>query len=198
MPGFSGSLPWCVTGCSCLIYLPSSLTQISLSQFIVRQSGQDSGFRIRKKSLWTSFVQYEEDLLQEKGNKKFIIAENTCLLDTVFKLGDRASERYVFNSSTILNSQDKKIDPVDVVVHTTLSLKVGAPPLLKPISMTPGARNIYTKIIQISTPGDNFYACNLGLASWKVLALGKITRGVTKGQLPLVSNFVYITHFANL
>ena len=66
-------------------------------QFIVRQSGQDSGIRIRKKSLWTSFVQYEEDLLQEKGNKKFIIAENTCLLDTVFKLGDRACERYDFN-----------------------------------------------------------------------------------------------------
>ena len=96
-----------------------------------------------------------------------------------------------------MNSQDKKIDPVDVVVHTTFSLQVGAPPLLKPISMTPGARNIYTEIIRISTPGDNFYACNLGLASWKVLALGKMTRGVTKGQLPLVSNFVYITLFAN-
>ena len=30
-------------------------------QFIARQSGQDSGFRIRKKSLWTGFVQYQED-----------------------------------------------------------------------------------------------------------------------------------------
>ena len=166
-------------------------------QFIARQSGQDSGFRIRKKSLWTGFVQYQEDILQEKGNKKFIFAENTGLLDTVFKLGDRASERYVFNSGTILNHQGKKIDPVDVVVHATLSLKVSAPPLLKPISMPPGARDIYADIIRVSTPGDNFYPCNLGLASGIVLALGKITRGVTEGQLPVVSkNF---SHFsANL
>ena len=103
----------------------------------------------------------------------------------------------MFNASTILNSQGKKIDPVDVVVHATLSLKVSAPPLLKPITMTPGARIIYVEIIRVSTPGDNFYACNLGLASGMVLSLGKITRGVTEGQLPVVSTFDYFPHFAN-
>lgn len=164
------------------------LDPVRFEQFIARQSGQDSGFRIRKKSLWTGFVQHQEDLLQERGRKKkFIFAESTGILDTVFKLGDRTTERYVFSSSMILNHLGKRMETVDVVFHSTLSLKVTAPPLLRPITMTPGGRRVFADIIRVSTPGDNFYPCNYGLAAGMVLALGKIARGVTEGQLPVVS-----------
>ena len=111
----------------------------------------------------------------------------------MFKLGERETERYVFSSSMILNNLGKRIDPVDVVVHTSLSLKITAPPLLKPIAMTPGGRNVFADIIRVSTPGDNFYPCNYGLAAGMVLALGKIARGVTEGQLPVVST-LFVNH----
>ena len=71
--------------------------------------------------------------MQERERKKFTLAENTGLLDSVVKIGERGTERYVFNANTMLNSEGKKLDPVDVVFHSTLSLKVNSPPLLKPI-----------------------------------------------------------------
>ena len=102
--------------------------------FIDKQSGEDSGFRIRKPSLWKGFVQHQEDLLHEQDRKpKFTLAENTGLLDTIVKIGDRSTERYVFNATMMLNSQGKKLEPVDVVFHPTLSLKLNAMPVLKPI-----------------------------------------------------------------
>ena len=100
--------------------------------YIDKQSGEDSCFRIRKSSMWTGFLQHQEDLLHERDRKsKFIMAENTGLLDTVVKIGDRTTERYVFNENTMLNSQGKKLHPVDVIFHPTLSLKMTATPVLK-------------------------------------------------------------------
>ena len=155
-------------------------------QFIARQSGQDSGFRIRKKSLWVGFVQHQEELLMERDRKvKFILGENTGLLDSV-KIGDRTTERYVYNASTMLNSEGKKLDHVDVVFHPTLSSKVNAPILLKPITLKVGGRDIFAEVIRVSTPGENFYSCQLALAGGFVLFHGKMVRKITCGQLPVV------------
>ena len=102
--------------------------------FIDKQTGEDSAFRIRKPSLWKGFVQHQEDLLHDQNRRaKFTLAENTGLLDSVVKIGDRTTERYVFSANMMLNSQGKKLETVDVVFHPTLSLKLNAMPLLKPI-----------------------------------------------------------------
>ena len=84
--------------------------------------------------MWKGFIQHQEDLLHERERKmKFTLAENTGLLDTLVEIGDRSTERYVFNANTMLNSKGKKLDPVDCVFLPTLSLKVSATPLLKPV-----------------------------------------------------------------
>jgi hypothetical protein len=102
--------------------------------YIDKQSGEDSGFRIRKPSLWKGFVQHQEDLLHEQNRRvKFTLAENTGLLDNIVKTGDRTTERYIFSANMMLNSQGKKLESVDVVFHPTLSLKLNAMPLLKSI-----------------------------------------------------------------
>ena len=104
--------------------------------FIDKQSGEDSGFRIRKPSLWKGFVQHQEDLLHEQDRKvKFTLAENTGLLDTIVKIGDTSTERYVFGPTMMLDSRGKKLDPVDVIFHPSLSLKLNSMPLLKSIRL---------------------------------------------------------------
>ena len=134
-------------------------------QFIARQSGQDSSFRIRKKSLWTSFIQHQEELLMERKTK-FTLAENTGLLDMV-QFGDRNTERYVYNANTILNSTGKKLDVVDVVFHPTLSSSVNAPMLLKPISVKVGGRDVFADVVRVSTPGEEFLPLSAG-TGWRV------------------------------
>ena len=102
--------------------------------YIDKQSGEDSGFRIRQTSLWKGFVQHQEDLLHEQNRRvKFTLAENTGLLDNIVKTGDRTTERYIFSANMMLNSEGKKLESVDVVFHPTLSLKLNAMPLLKSI-----------------------------------------------------------------
>lgn len=162
------------------------LNPLQFEQFIAKQSGLDSGFRIRKKSLWTGFVQHQEDLQHEKQTKKtFIFAENIGLQDNV-NIGDRTTERYVFSSHLILDYTGKKLEPVDVVLLPTLSLKINAPVLLKTANFVPSGRDVFAGITRVSTPGPNFYACQFGLAAGMVLFHGKLTRKVTCGQLPVV------------
>ena len=43
---------------------------------------------------------------------KFIPAENTGLLDSVVKFGERETERYVLNGNIILDSRGKKWNPL--------------------------------------------------------------------------------------
>ena len=156
-------------------------------QFMAKHSGLDSGFRIRRKALWTGFVQHQEDLMQEGNNKiKFTMAENIGLQESILKIGDRSTERYVFDSHTILNSKGKRLEFVDVVFHSTLSLKMNAPPLLKPITMKPASREVFADVIRVSTPGSNFYSCQLALAGGMALFHGRMVRKVTSGQLPVV------------
>ena len=85
------------------------MDHVKFEQYTAKQSGLDGGFRVRKKALWVGFVQHQEDLLQEGNRKvKFILAENTGLLDSVVKFGERETERYVFNGNIILDSRGKK------------------------------------------------------------------------------------------
>ena len=88
--------------------------------------------------------------------------QDSGLLDSV-KIGDRTTERYVYNASTMLNSEGKKLDHVDVVFHPTLSSKVNAPILLKPITLKVGGCDIFAGVIRVSTPGENFYSCQLAV-----------------------------------
>ena len=102
--------------------------------YIDKHSGEDSGMRIRKSGMWREFVMHQEDLLQEREVKlKFIMAENTGRLDLPIITGDRSNERYVFNAQCILNSKGKRIVPVDTILHPSLSLKMNAPMVLKPL-----------------------------------------------------------------
>ena len=108
--------------------------------WIDRNSGEDSTFRIRRSSMWTQFVNHQEDLLDARlsteGTVKFVMAENTGLVKTnktPENASDRSNERWVFSSSLILNHKGKRVNPVDVVFHASLSEKLKAPPILKPI-----------------------------------------------------------------
>ena len=48
--------------------------------FIDRQTGEDSGFFIHSKKLWSKFVQHQEERIRTPGNcVKFILAECTGL-----------------------------------------------------------------------------------------------------------------------
>ena len=116
---------------------------------------------------------------------KFTLAENTGLLDMV-RFGDRNTERYVYNANTILNSTGKKLENVDVVFHPTLSSSVNAPMLLKPISVKVGGRDVFAEVVRVSTPGENFYSCQLALAGGFLLFHGKLVRFIQGGQLPAV------------
>ena len=102
--------------------------------FIDEQSGEDSGFRIRKPSLRIKFVQNQEDRLHESGARvRFTLAEATGLQDQVVTWTDRDTERYVFDFNIMLDHRGKKLSPVDCVFFPTLSLKRDAMPLLKSI-----------------------------------------------------------------
>lgn len=53
-------------------------------------------------------------------------------------------------------------------------------------SMKRGGRDIFSDVVRVSTPGDNFYPCQLSLAGGFVLFHGLIVRKITCGQLPAV------------
>ena len=109
----------------------------SFASFIDKQSGQDSGFQIRSNSLWTQFVHAQEDRLRDAPDRiKFTMAEVTGLQIQILKRGpefDRSQERYVFDYHCMLNSEGKKLTPVDCVFYPALSIKKDATPLLKSI-----------------------------------------------------------------
>ena len=102
---------------------------------IDRQSGEDSGFRIRKASLWLKFIQHQEDRLHESGNRvRFTLAESTGLQDQIVSWHtDRESERYIFNSNMMLDHLGKKLSRIDCVFFSQLSTQKDAMPLLKGI-----------------------------------------------------------------
>ena len=52
--------------------------------------------------------------------------------------------------------------------------------------MKRGGRDIFSDVVRVSTPGDNFYPCQLSLAGGFVLFHGLIVRKITCGQLPAV------------
>ena len=161
--------------------------------FCDQQTGEDSGFKTSTKpKLWRAFLQHQEDLLEQRTQTtKFSIAENTGLLDTVLTVGDRSTERYVFNHFTMYDGEGKKLSPVDVIFHPTLSTNVKAIPVLKPMTFKKGGRDIFADIIRVSSPGDNFYACQLALGAGFALFHGILVRNVTCGQLPVVSEIVH-------
>ena len=105
------------------------------SQFIDRQSGEDSGFIMRNQSLWIKFVHHQEDRLRDTGDRvRFTMAEATGLQDQVITWGaDRGTERYIFDYNTMLDHMGKKLSTVDCVFFLTLSLKKDSIPLLKAI-----------------------------------------------------------------
>ena len=107
------------------------------ASFIDKQSGEDSGFQVRSNSLWTKFVHSQEDRLRESGDRvRFTMAEVTGLQTqaTLWGAGaDRKSERYIFDYNCMLNSEGRKLSPVDCVFFPTLSIKKDALPLLKAI-----------------------------------------------------------------
>ena len=54
-------------------------------------------------------------------------------------------------------------------------------------SLKRGGRDVFASVIRVSTPGDNFYSCQLSLAGSFVLFHGHMVRKVvTCGQLPAV------------
>ena len=86
------------------------------------------------------------------------------------------------------------MESIDVVFLPLHSLKMNAPPLLKPINIKLGSRDIFTDVIRVSIPGDNFYACQLALAAGFTLFHGKIVRNQTCGQLPVVSIHSFVIY----
>ena len=176
--------------------------------FIDKQSGEDSGFLIRKQSLWTKFVQHQEDRLHESGDRvRFTMAESIGLQDQVMTWGSsRESERYVFDFISMFDHHGKKLSPVDCVFFPNLSVKKDSLPLLKGIryvyliiiiiivniylciciSVPQGGRDIFAEVTRVSTP-NNFYACQLSLAAGFGMFHGMLLRRVTAGQLPVVS-----------
>ena len=155
--------------------------------FCDKQSGEDSGFPIRKSSLWIKFVQHQEDRLHETGDRvRFTLAESTGLQEQVDGWhDDRESERYIFNHNMMLDHHGKKLRRIDCVFFPQLSLKRDALPLLKGITLVPGGRATFAKVIRVSTP-DNFYPWRLALAAGFRLFHAILLRKLTSGQLPVV------------
>ena len=106
----------------------------------------------------------------------------------------------------MLNSQGKKLTPADIIFYPTLSLKLNACPILKPIrysclvtfanillkmlsnfSLKQGGRDVMANILRVLTPGENMYPCSLGIGGGIGLFHGFIIRSKTSGQLPVVS-----------
>ena len=107
-------------------------TEFSL--FLDKQSGEDSGFYIRKPSLWTKFVHAQEDRLRGSGNRvRFTLSECTGLQVQAVDWENRESERYVFDYHSMYDSTGKRLSPVDCVFFPSLSTKKDAMPCLKSI-----------------------------------------------------------------
>ena len=94
--------------------------------------------------------------------------------------------RYVFSESMMLNGEGKKLSPPDIIFHPSLSLKMNAPPVLKPIIMKRGGRDVMANILRVLTPGENMYACSLSLGGGIGLFHGHFIRAITSGQLPVI------------
>ena len=102
------------------------------SLFMDKQSGEDSGFFIRKPSLWVKFVHNQEDKMRSGNRVRFILAECTGLQDHAMTWeASRVTERYIFDHHTMLDYTGNKISPVDCVFFAPLSTKKDALPLLK-------------------------------------------------------------------
>ena len=86
----------------------------------------------------------------------------------------------------MLNGEGKKLSPADIIFHPSLSLKMKAPPVLKPIIMKRGGRNVMANILRVLTPGENMYACSLSLGGGIGLFHGHFIRAITSGQLPVI------------
>ena len=85
----------------------------------------------------------------------------------------------------MLDHRGKKLRRIDCIFFPQLSLKRDALPLLKGITLLPGGRATFEKVIRVSTP-DNFYPCQLALAAGFGLFHGILLRKLTSGQLPVV------------
>ena len=184
------------------------------SLFLDKQSGEDSGFYIRKPALWTKFIHSQEDKLRGSANRvRFTLTECTGLQAQVVDWGDRDSERYVFDYHSMYDSSGKRLSPVDCVFFPLLSTKRDAMPQLKSIKFVsstdfitflilscrvlPGGREIFADVIRVSTP-NNFYPCLLSLAAGVGLFHGQFLRFATAGQLPVVSVIVFQFLFNDL
>ena len=86
----------------------------------------------------------------------------------------------------MLNSQGKKLTPADVVFFPSLCLKLNTCPVLKPISLKRGGRDIMANILRVLTPGDNMYPCSLSIGGGIGLFHGFLIRSITSGQIPVV------------
>ena len=86
----------------------------------------------------------------------------------------------------MLNGEGKKLSPADIIFHPSLSLKKNAPPVLKPIIMKRGGRDVMANILRVLTPGENMYACSLSLGGGIGLFHGHFIRAITSGQLPVI------------
>ena len=106
----------------------------SFSMFLDKQSGEDSGLYVRSKSMWSKFIQHQEDKMRSGDRVRFTLAECVGLQDQVMTWGpDRAEERYIFDHHSMFDYTGKRLSPVDCVFFQPLSARRDAPPLLKGI-----------------------------------------------------------------
>ena len=80
----------------------------------------------------------------------------------------------------------KKLNPADVIFFPSLSLKLNAGPVLKPITLKRGGRDVMANILRVLTPGDNKYPCSLSIGGGIGLFHGFFIRSITSGQLPVI------------
>ena len=102
---------------------------------IDKQTGEDSGFRIRDSCLWANFVRHQEDRLHESGNRiRFTMAECTGFQPQVSGWWeDRKAERYIFGHNSMFDCKGNKLRPVDCVFFPQLTFRKNTLPLLKPL-----------------------------------------------------------------
>ena len=164
------------------------LNPLEFEKFCDLQTGRDLQYKTRYVSLWKTFYQKEEECYSMKEEKKFTVCEQTGLLYQVCNIGDRNTERYVFNQDLILDFEGKKMvgRKQDVIFYPTLSSKSkDTVQILKPISCELGGRDVMNEILSVSTP-DNIEACVSGIASAIGLFHSEVLRDVTGGQVSTV------------
>ena len=117
------------------LFMPKKIQKniVEFETFLDKQSGEDSSFRIRSRVLWLDFLRSEEDRLHDSGQSvRYIIAESTGLQDQVVDMrggSDRSTERYIFDDSSVFDSEGKPLTVNDCVFFPALSLKSSIPKL---------------------------------------------------------------------